>query len=44
LDFSPECSAIDIPNLSSVTLVRRLKAPPARIFVALTTTDQIGRW
>jgi uncharacterized protein YndB with AHSA1/START domain len=31
-------------NLTSLTLVRRIKAPPASVFDALTTPEGIARW
>lgn len=32
------------PHLASVTLVRRIKAPPARIWAAITQPEQMIRW
>ncbi len=30
--------------MTSITLVRRIKAPPARVFAALTTAEAIRQW
>lgn len=32
------------PNLASVTLVRRIKAPPARIWAAITQPELMMQW
>lgn len=32
------------PNLASLTLVRRIKAPPSRIWAAITQPDLMMRW
>lgn len=33
-----------IDSLASVTIVRRIKAPPARIWAAITQPEQMMRW
>jgi uncharacterized protein YndB with AHSA1/START domain len=32
------------PGLPSLTIVRRIKAPPARVYAAFTTPEQVALW